>query len=226
MAQNESFGYGELCEGFFEKFLNILADGQMYFTEESENEYIDYTQYSWYCSDTDFETESYDELEVIDKGDYFALSLTDEEWETINNAAVQVYLDDGEGYIDVGLDKVYEFDDDSDLMVDFDYYWIALDGQNVPYYFEYETPQDADEWYTYGYVPALLNGSEQIEIMLYWDDKHEDGYVAGYRPYTEESEISVPQKGLKQLKSGDVLEFLCDYYTYDGEYDGVYSLGR
>lgn len=225
MAQNESFGYGELCEGFFEKFLNILADGQMYFTEERENEYIDYTQYSWYGSDTDFETESYDELEVIDKGDYFALSLTDEEWETINNAAMQVYLDDGEGYIDVGLDNVYEFDDDGDLMVDFDYYWMALDGQNVPYYFEYETPQDADEWYTYGYVPALLNGSEQIEIMLYWDDKHEDGYVAGYRPYTEESEISVPQKGLKQLKSGDVLEFLCDYYTYDGEYDGVYSLG-
>ena len=39
-----------------------------------------------------------------------------------------VYLDDGEGYIDLGNDNVYEFDDDGDLKVDFDYTWISIDG--------------------------------------------------------------------------------------------------
>ena len=27
------------------------------------------------------------------------------------------------------------------------------------------------------------------------------------------------------LNQGKKYEFLCDYYTYDGEYDGVYSYG-
>ena len=92
-------------------------------------------------------------------------------------------------------------------------------------YFAYETPENVKDGYTYGYVPAVLNGNEQIEMMIYWDEKHPDGYLAGYRPYSKEENISVPQKGFKQLKNGDTLEFLCDYYTYDGEYDGVYSYG-
>ncbi len=36
--------------------------------------------------------------------------------------------------------------------------------------------------------------------------------------------ISVPQKALSNLKRRYV-GILCDYYTYDGEYDGVYSYG-
>jgi hypothetical protein len=222
ISQTESFGYGELCEGFFSKFLNIMAGGQIDFSEERED---DYNQYSWYDSDVSVCTENYDDLEVIDKGDYYALSLTQADWETINNVSLQVYIDDGEGYIDIGYDNVCEFDDDGDLMVDFDYYWVALDGQIVPFYFEYETPSFAKEQYTYGYVPAMLNGDEQIEIMIYWDEKHTDGYVAGYRPYSEDTSISVPQKGIKQLQNGDELEFLCDYYTYDGEYDDIYLFG-
>jgi len=70
-------------------------------------------------------------LEVKDKGDYFALSLSDEEWDKINGINVWVYVDDGDGYVDLGSDNVYEFDDDGDLMVDFDYYWVALNGQVV-----------------------------------------------------------------------------------------------
>lgn len=225
MAENESFGYGEVCEDFFEAYLNVLAGGQMNFTLDNENEHADYNEYSWYTPDTDIDMESYDELEVIDKGDYYALSLSDAEWETINDVALQVFLDDGEGYLDLGLDNVSEFDDDGDLMVDFDYYWVSLNGQNVPFNYEYQTPSFAKEQYTYGYVPALLNDDEQIEIMIYWDERHTDGYVAGYRLYTGDENISVPQKGLKQFTNGDTLEFLCDYYTYDGDYEGTYSIG-
>ena len=57
----------------------------------------------------------------------------------------------------------------------------------------------------------MLNGNEQIEMMIYWDKKHPDGYLAGYRPYSKEENISVPQKGFKQLKNGDVGIFMTLY---------------
>lgn len=46
-------------------------------------------------------------MEVKDKGDYFALSLSDEEWDKINGINVWVYVDDGDGYVDLGSDNVY-----------------------------------------------------------------------------------------------------------------------
>ncbi len=42
---------------------------------------------------------------------------------------------------------------------------------------------------TFGYVPATLNDTEDVEIMLYWDDEQPYGYVAGYRLYQDENSI-------------------------------------
>ena len=33
-------------------------------------------------------------------------------------------------------------------------------------------------------------------------------------------------KGDIQLKAGDKIQFLCDYYTYDGAYESTYKLGK
>ena len=33
-------------------------------------------------------------------------------------------------------------------------------------------------------------------------------------------------RGLVELKSGDTLDFLCDYYGYDGTYQDSYYLGE
>ena len=68
-------------------------------------------------------------------------------------------------------------------------------------------------------MPALLNGTDEIELMLQWDSADSEGYVAGYRPanYGEEA----AGKGLKQLAEGDTLEFLYDAYSYEGEYLGA-----
>mgnify|MGYP000311459994 FL=1 len=48
-------------------------------------------------------------------------------------------------------------------MVDFDYYWVALNGQVVPFYFEYETPENVKDGYTYGYVPAVLTATSRLK---------------------------------------------------------------
>ena len=39
-------------------------------------------------------------------------------------------------------------------------------------------------------------------------------------------ETDTVMKGLIDIKPGDTLDFLCDYYSYDGEYLDSYMLGN
>ncbi|MBQ9990343.1 MAG: hypothetical protein IJP31_05300 [Lachnospiraceae bacterium] len=195
----------------------------------------DYSSSSWYQEDVEgqdfpmLETMENGELYLTEKDGYYYLQLTDEEWETITYLELQVFIDDGEGYLDLGGDNVYWFDEEGDLLVDFDYTWVALDGQIVPFYAVEEGEKADGSWYTYGIVPAELtkvsDGSKQdVEILVYWDDDHDDGYVTGYRSmYT--GGISVAERNLMQFEDGDTLDFFCDYYTYDGEYEASYYFG-
>lgn len=233
-AQMRSIGFDAAYFTFFNEFVNILAYGQ----DRSDGGDLlggsmggsvqDYSGYDWFDPDggslyeENYQPLDNDELVLDDKGDYYALSLSDEAWDTITYIEMQVLLDDGEGFIDLGRDNVYDFDEDGDLIVDFDYTWIALDDVTVPFYAEKEVSTD-DYWYTYGYVPAELNGETDIEIILRWDSDHDGGYVAGYR-YAEEGP-GVASKGLRQFENGDEICYYCSYYTYDYEYDADYYLG-
>ncbi len=236
----ESYGFNDY-EPFFDSFLTIMTGGQVAASNSTNENYsstaaADFLENlhnaSWYNTEEseeyfndDFELSDYGELEIFEKGDYYALSMSDEDWDNITDIGLQVLVDDGEGYIDLGEDSVYSFDDDGDLIVEFDNSWVALNGQTVPFYTEYYV-SDGEKYTNYGYVPATLNDSEEIEIMVYWDSEHPDGYVTGYRLAQDENTLTAPRKGLKQFNDGDVIDFSCDFYTYDGELDGVYSFGE
>ena len=178
-------GFPESYFEFYDKFMNTMLSGQSL----SQSDIDFYSYYDWFDSSEvggeNVTTINDNDFELIDKGDYYALSLSDEAWNLITYIDMTVYLDDGEGYIDLGNDNVYEFDDDGDLKVDFDYTWISIDGVIVPFYAETEEQTD-DYWYTTGYVPAELNDSTDIEIVLRWDSDHDSGFVAGYRFKTGE----------------------------------------
>ena len=243
LSELKAIEYGDSCTDFFSYFLSMLTGAQavnrstlspiekMTGYEPEENE-TDYSAYDWYDSSyyesygEDSECCDLSEKEIIDKGDYFALQLSEAEWEDINYIEMQVFLDDGEGYIDLGSDNVYEFDDDGDLKIDFDYYWVALNGQIMPFYAE-EEYEDESKWYTYGYIPAVLirEGKEQdIDIMVYWGNDCENGKVMGYRIRTEG--MSVAEKGYRDFLESDTICAVCDYYTYEGEYDASYYFGE
>ena len=234
-------------QGFFNDFVSLLVYGQycgrrslspmeqLTGYEEETSESIDYGDTSWYDAEIGEQigdglvTLDTGELYIAEKGDDFVLQLTDEQWDTITVIEQQVFVDDGEGYIDLGSDNVYEFDDDGDLLIDFDYLWVALDGIIVPFYAVEEGDRADGGWYSYGYVPAELHRKDteepiDVEVMVYWDSEHEDGYVAGYRPVSEDG-LNLPAKNYPALQAGDVLYFYCDYYTYDGAYDASYYLG-
>lgn len=229
-------GINEDYFAYFDDFVSALVGGQSqgggssWLSGAQETGEQDYTGASWYDAElADAAAQqsaslSQDELYLAPKGEQYVLSLSDEEWSIISDIYMQVFVDDGEGYIDLGMDNMYEFDDDGDLVADFDYTWVALDGQIVPFTAETTDTREDGSWYTYGYVKATLNGEREIELMLCWDGANPEGYVAGYRDARDG--VGLPARGLRRLSFGDVLEFCCDYYTYDGEYDGEYSFGE
>ncbi len=217
-------GFGSQSTDFFNIFVSAMSGGQSYAIDDEEG--FEYHNEVWYDPEAAamYDQEAGDEflfgLPIDEKDDGFVLRLTDEQWERISSIALQVFLDDGDGYIDLGRDNVYEFDVDGDLKIEFDYGWVALGGNVVPYYVEKEQ-YDIVEWYTYGRVPAILNSDEYIEVIIYWDYEQPNGYVAGYRKYNETGEPV--GKGLFDLEPGDTLEWIVDYYSYD--YDLIDSYG-
>jgi len=241
LSELSAIGYGDECTEFFDKFMSIMAGGestakgaadsplQILTGVEDAPDETDYSQYTWYDEETEdlysdiYAGTLFEIKEIVDKGDYYALPMTAEDWELITYVEMQVFLDDGEGFIDLGGDNRYDLDDDGDLKVDFDYTWVAIDGQTVPFYAEYEEYNSEEDWYTYGYVPAVLNGEDDIEIVLYWDNENPEGFISGFRYQTEDFDTAA--KGLLDFYEGDIIDFYCDYYTYDGEYDGEYYYG-
>ncbi|MBR2716886.1 MAG: peptidase C11, partial [Oscillospiraceae bacterium] len=147
------------------------------------------------------------------------IALPDEQWDLIEEVDLNVYYDDGEGYIDLGLDNVYDFDDDGNLLAPADRTWLALNGQPVAYYREYTSETE-----TRGYIPALLNG-RRVELLVAFDSENPRGAVVGARYVYVDGETETVAKSLEAVEEGDTLEFICDYYTYDGEYSNTYFLG-
>jgi hypothetical protein len=237
-----SFGFGDTVYAFYDSFVNILADGQANSNGRSLKENLtgeesetDYSGYEWYddsaTDDYTYENIDYTELEIIwdDTNQYYYLPMAAEDWDLITAVEMQILLDDGEGYIDLGSDQYFETDDAGNLLLNYgaDNTWVAIGGQVVCYYAE-DIIETDDGSIFIGYVPAYLNTDTYIEIILEWDGADADGYIAGYRIPGASSAIGgagTVGKGYFQFKEGDVIDFVCDYYFYDGTYDTSYLFG-
>ena len=79
-------------------------------------------------------------------------------------------------------------------------------------------------WIITGRVPALLNGV-RVDLLIVFDNEHEDGYVAGARNvYTDETETVA--KAVTEIESGAKLQFLADLYDYNQNYTASYVFGK
>ncbi len=165
-----------------------------------------------------------DSLKITTKDGQKVLVLTEKQWDLIQTMEQNVFIDDGEGFIDLGLDNVYEWNDDGDLVMDFDGTWLAMNGNIVSYYMISEDTR-GDNTTIMGRVPAFLN-EEKVDIILQFDDSDPYGTVLGATlNYDENTETSTFAKGLISIEQGDQINFLCDYYSYEGDYDDTYYLG-
>jgi hypothetical protein len=164
-------------------------------------------------------------LKITEKNGQRVLVLSEEQWDLIQNMEQNVFIDDGEGFIDLGLDNVYEFNDDGDLIMEYDGTWLALNGNIVSYYMISED-RHGDNYSIKGRVPALLNG-QPVNIILVFDNENPKGIVLGAEiKYDTSTQTETMAKGLIDINKGDKIDFLCDYYTYAGDYKDTYYLGK
>ena len=161
-------------------------------------------------------------ITITNKNGVPTLVLTDAEWALIETAAVNVFVDDGKGFIDLGYDNYLEYDQDNDLILGFDGTWLCVDGHPAAFYMT-----EAGEDGTYGRIPAKItrNGEEMLMNIMVFIDQDGDAVVLGADPlYAGETETL--GKGSIPLEKGDKIQLLCDYYTYDNAYEGSYTLGK
>ena len=152
------------------------------------------------------------------------IALSDDQWDLIEGVDLNVFYDDGEGYIDLGIDNSYDFDDDGNLIGDYDRTWLAVNGQVVAYY-HVSTVEDGMDYTISGYIPAYLNG-ERVQIMVIFNNEYPYGYITGAQPVYTDGETQTVAKTMLSLNQGDTLDFICDYYSYDGDYEDSYYLGE
>lgn len=153
-----------------------------------------------------------------------SITLSEEQWGYVNDVLLNVFYDDGEGYIDLGLDNVFTLTSSGSLLGEYDGTWLAIDAQPVPYYLISEV-RDGDEYAITGYVPCLID-NVRSELMLAFDNEHPYGYIAGARSVYTSGETDTVAKGVAELNEGDVIDFVCDYYGYDGTYKDSYLYGE
>lgn len=152
------------------------------------------------------------------------LRLGEDQWKLVHALDLNLFYDDGEGFIDLGLDNVFDFDDAGNLLGNVEKTWLAVNGQPVAYYHD-STVDDGETYAITGYVPVLHNG-RRAELLLAFDSETPYGYVTGIRAVYGEEETGTVAKSDSVLQEGDVLEFVCDYYGYDGAYQDSYLLGE
>ena len=163
-------------------------------------------------------------LQWQENGGVYTMSLPDEQWELVHQLDLNMFYDDGTGYVDLGYDNLYSFNENGELVADTDRNWISINGNPVAYYHT-DTTEVGDAYTISGYVPALLNG-ERVNLILVFDNDHPNGYVAGATTDYVDGETDTVAKSLTELQNGDTLDFLCDYYSYDQEYLDSYMLGE
>ena len=155
----------------------------------------------------------------------YTMSLSEDQWSLVHELDLNMFYDDGQGYVDLGLDNIYSFDENGSLVADTARDWLAINGQPVAYY-HIDTIDDGENYTITGRVPAMLN-DERVELILVFDNDNPYGYVAGAsKQYDEATETMTVAKNLVEINNGDKIDFLCDFYSYSGEFQDSYYLGE
>jgi hypothetical protein len=182
----------------------------------------DYTDKEWYIKGfEDYDTtDLFIDIPVTETEDGYLPELPDKTWDTILDCKIAAYIETEDGMMYIGQEHFYEEDEEGHPLVSMDGVWAHINGHVVCY--EAEEPLVTEEGTIYrGRVKAKLNDTENITLYIEWDPVKEDseeeitGHVTGYSK-DDEKEYFFMKKGLEQFETGDVIEFLFDFYDEEG----------
>lgn len=159
-------------------------------------------------------------LKLIDKKGTSVVSLTNDEWNLIDNITINMFIDDGDGYIDLGKDNTFEFDQDGDLIIDNDGTWLTINDHIVSYHFVSQKFVE-DNYVIEGYVPAYLN-NQRVNLIIYFTSEYPSGIIMGAKPIYENTDTVA--KGLIPINDNDEIKFIANYYSYDGTFIDEYQI--
>jgi hypothetical protein len=168
------------------------------------------------------------------------IALPGEQWELVEGLAYNLFYDNGDGYINMGMDVAYDFDEQGRLMAP-EKTWIAINNQPVAFYHEFSLGS-GDALIVNGYVPALVNG-ERVDILLVW--QNDEWSITGLRQVYADGETEAVAKAIPGVfdsadgdladwakaaekpfwKVGDTIDFLAEFWTYAGVYEDSYIIG-
>ncbi|MBR0230890.1 MAG: peptidase C11 [Clostridia bacterium] len=174
-----------------------------------------------YISDHTFDETA---LAWVDSNGKKVIKMSSDNWSLVHDLELNVFYDDGEGYIDLGLDNVYEFTENGELIGEYDGTWLAIDDQPVAYYFVNGVEENGKYSIT-GRVPCLLNG-QRANLILVFDSANPNGYIAGAQYDYIRGETETVAKELTGLEKGDRIDFVADFYGYDKQYKDSYMIGE
>ena len=164
------------------------------------------------------------------------MQLSEEEWSLIERLELNLLYDDGEGgYIDLGFDNSYTFNDDGDLIAGWNGTWLALDGQIVPYYLMNAVSGSDGAYAITGGIPALFTEDDgtqtPVRIVVQFTDEDPYGSVLGVvttQVFSEEEGVTfgklIPIDD--ESVAGHTVNFICDYYYADGTFENNYLFGE
>ena len=206
---------GTLLGGDFSSISGLTSENTSFFGKNTDMQAA-----AKYVADNKFDQS---ELVWNNDGGEYKMELDEEQWSLVHDLQLNVFYDDGGGYIDLGLDNVFEFDDEGRLSGEYDGTWLAIDSQPVAYYFT-DALYEGDDYTISGRVPVLLNGT-RANLIIVFDNEHPDGYIVGAAFDYVNGETETSAKSITELEEGDKIEFVCDYYSYEGKYENSYRFG-
>ncbi|MBQ1826751.1 MAG: hypothetical protein II126_02160 [Erysipelotrichaceae bacterium] len=154
------------------------------------------------------------------------INLTEAQWKMVEDLKVNMFVDDGTGYIDLGCDNIYDIDEKGNLLALTEKTWLAAsaDGskwQVIPYYYMFCIKDGEKVVSSTGRIPVRING-ERANLLIELDDEAIEVVGVNY----QYDEADVVAKYTEGLKENDVIEFVCGYYDYDGNYQSSHIMGN
>ena len=168
----------------------------------------------------------FDARELVWKKEWdgsYRMTLSENNWKLVEGLDLNLFFDNGKGFIDFGLDNVYSFDSRGRLVANTDKVWLSINNMAVPYYHE-NTEEDGEHYIISGRIPCLLNGVRS-ELIVVFDNVYPNGYIAGARTVYKDGETETAAKNLTGIENGDTIQIIADFYGYDGSYSDTYLLG-
>ncbi len=162
------------------------------------------------------------------------IDLKDEQWKLIDQVENVIYVDtESYGRLELGCRNLEHFIN-GDPYYGFDGKWMSLENLIVPYYEAFYTLNEDEESYSYGFIPAELEGRD-ISIVVWFSVVGVDRgvyapEVIGYRrepvmSFARRSSVidisaglMPPDKGVHSFKDGDEIRL----YAYDENGSKVY----